>query len=66
MVSEKFSNWSTMTEDIGSPLSGLVEATTEAAMDDTCFGGDKLGIDVIGLVAIIIFYVAVLAVGIYF
>ena len=55
-----------MTEDIGSPLSGLVEATTEAAMDDTCFGGDKLGIDVIGLVAIIIFYVAVLAVGIYF
>ena len=53
-----------MSEDIGSPLSGLVEATTEAVMDDSCFGGDKNSIDVIGLVAIIIFYIAVLAVSV--
>ena len=54
-----------MAEDLGSPLSELVDVTTEAAMEDSCFGGDKLGIDVIGLVAIIIFYVAVLAVKIF-
>ena len=51
-----------MAEDVGSPLSELVDATTDAAMDNSCFGGDKVGIDVIGLVAIIIFYIAVLMV----
>ena len=57
-------------EDLGSPLGEAVEDVTTVATkvynltEGECFaGGDELGVDVLGLVSIIIFYVAVLGVG---
>jgi len=65
-----------MSGDIVSPLQGVdtsslppVDLTTVASSnitDGSCFvGSEELGVDVIGLVAIIIFYMAVLGVGIW-
>jgi len=55
-----------MAEDVGSPLvevPGLGNVSVIA--EDVCLGNKEAGIDVLGLVAIIIFYLAVLAVGIW-
>ena len=52
-----------MAEDVGSPLvevPGLGNVSVIA--EDVCLGNKEAGIDVLGLVAIIIFYLAVLAV----
>lgn len=64
-----------MSGDIVAPLQGVdtsslppVDLTTVASniTDGSCFAGsEELGVDVIGLVAIIIFYLAVLGVGIW-
>jgi len=65
-----------MSGDIVAPLQGVdtssippVDLTTMASSnitDGSCFAGsEELGVDVIGLVAIIIFYLAVLGVGIW-
>ena len=63
-----------MAEDAGSPLSeasdvlnNLVDAAKEAITNNgtgTCFGGGDRNLDVLGLVAIIVFYLAVLAVSV--
>ena len=53
-----------MAEDVGSPLvevPGLGNVSVIA--EDVCLGNKEAGIDVLGLVAIIIFYLAVLAVN---
>ena len=70
-ISDKMSE-----EELGSPLSeldgGVEDVTTLATKiynltEGECFaGGDELGVDVLGLVSIIIFYVAVLGVGQHF
>ena len=65
-----------MSGDIVAPLQGVdtsslsplgittAAANTSLSKDGECFfGGDELGVDVIGLVAIIIFYLAVLGVS---
>lgn len=62
-----------MSGDIVAPLQGVdtsslppVDLTTVASniTDGSCFAGsEELGVDVIGLVAIIIFYLAVLGVS---
>ena len=52
-----------MAEDVGSPLvevPGLGNVSVIA--EDVCLGNKEAGIDVLGLVAIIIFYLAVLVV----
>ena len=52
-----------MAEDVGSPLSELSGlGNMSAVAQDICLGNREQGIDVLGLVAIIIFYLAVLAV----
>ena len=52
-----------MAEDVGSPLSELSGlGNMSAVAQDICLGTREQGIDVLGLVAIIIFYLAVLAV----
>ena len=58
------------TKDVGSPLGELgkmmEDKETNSSWSEECFGGSSdLGVDVIGLVAIIVFYAAVLAVGIW-
>ena len=53
-----------MAEDVGAPLSELAGMGNMSAIaEDVCLGNSDQGIDVLGLVAIIIFYLAVLAVN---
>jgi len=58
-----------MAEDVGEAMSELTTVKTLKVLNITegqCFaGGEELGIDVLGLVSIIIFYIAVLGVGIW-
>ena len=56
-----------MADDVVAPLATATAAVTEAAKqfnltEGKCYGGEELGIDVLGLVAIIVFYLAVLGV----
>ena len=56
-----------MADDVPAPLATATAAVTEAAKqfnltEGKCYGGEELGIDVLGLVAIIVFYLAVLGV----
>ena len=55
-----------MAEDVGEAMSELTTVKTLKVLNITegqCFaGGEELGIDVLGLVSIIIFYIAVLGV----
>ena len=54
-----------MSTELSSPLGELLENVTEnVRKEGECYGAsDDVGVDVIGLVAIIVFYAAVLAVG---
>ena len=55
-----------MSTEVAPPLAELAKMTEAKNMTEECFGGSSdQGVDVVGLVAIIIFYVAVLAVGIW-
>ena len=56
---------SKMSTELSSPLGELLENVTEnVRKEGECYGAsDDVGVDVIGLVAIIVFYAAVLAVG---
>ena len=59
-----------MSTEVSPPLAELgkmLENLTKSASEDgECFGGSSdQGVDVVGLVAIIVFYAAVLAVGIW-
>ena len=73
-VSDILDRITNMAEDAGSPLSeasdvlnNLVDAAKEAITNNgtgTCFGGGDRDLDVLGLVAIIVFYLAVLAVSV--
>ena len=59
-----------MSSEVSPPLAELgkvLETVTEAKKNASeCFGGSSdQGVDVVGLVAIIVFYAAVLAVGIW-
>ena len=55
-----------MSTEVAPPLAELAKMMEAKNMTEECFGGSSdQGVDVVGLVAIIIFYVAVLAVGIW-
>ena len=55
-----------MSTEVDPPLAELAKMMETQNVTGECFGGSSdQGVDVVGLVAIIIFYAAVLAVGIW-